>query len=243
MLAIPVIEVKAGRCVHTHLDKSKSKIIADDAFAWISKLVEQGAEQVKLVDVDAISNRQPEHLSLVSKIKKQFPDLKLQISGGVTCNDDIQIWLDAGADWVTIGGRLLRKYDDLELILVEMGKHLIVSLDVKESFWKNGYCPVPGMAFSEWIQALQEEGVNSLMFTLIPEQGHVSGANLLAAAELSHKISLPVIAHGGVLSRHDLLSLSAENFAKLRGVSIGKPLLEGVFTFSEAKLMLDQAAN
>ncbi len=238
MLAIPVIEVQSGRCVHTHTEASRQKVITDDPVDVFIQLVEQGAQQIQLVDVDAIRNRQPEHLSLVNKLKRQFPQVKLQLTAGVCNSEDIQIWLDSGADWVTVGGRLLRQEDKLELILVEMGEKVIIGLDVRQSIWRNGYSPAPGMSFDQWIEAIEDEGVAALMFTEIPETGHVNGHNLLAASELATKVNIPIIAHGGVVSKSDLSSLLQPNYKKLHGVTMGKPLFEGAFTYQEARTML-----
>ncbi len=234
MLAIPVLDIKSGRCVHTQSKASKQKLIMDDPADLCAELVEHGAKQIQLVDVDAIRNRQPEHLSLVTKLKQQFPDLIFQVSGGVCSSEDIQIWLDSGADLVTVGGRLLRQPEQLELILVEMGKNIVIGMDVRAQVWRNGYCPTPDLSFDDWIQALEDEEVSALMFTEIPEKGHVNGHSLMAAGELASKIKLPVIAHGGVLSRHDLLGLAGPGFKALHGVTVGKPMFEGQFSFHEA---------
>ncbi|NVJ50232.1 MAG: hypothetical protein HWE11_07595 [Gammaproteobacteria bacterium] len=233
MLAIPVVDIRSGRCVHTHNEASRQKVIMDDPTEVFSALVEQGATQVQVVDVDAIRNRQPEHLSLISRMKREFPQLKLQVSGGVGCSEDIQIWLDAGADWVTVGGRLLRQQDTLELILVELGEHIIVGMDVRAQLWRDGYCPAVNMSFDDWVTALSDEGVAALMFTEIPEQGHVNGHSLMAAGQLASSIELPVIAHGGIQSRLDLENLAGPAYQKLHGVTVGKPLFEGCFTFGE----------
>lgn len=234
MLAIPVVDVKSGRCVHTHTESKRQKVIMDNPTEVFAQLVEQGAKQIQIVDVDAIRNRQPEHLSLVSKLKQQFPEVEIQISAGVSSSDDILIWLDSGADWVTVGGRLLRQHEKLELILVELGEHVIISMDVREQLWQQGYCPVLNTSFNDWVEALKDEGVRALMFTEIPEQGQVNGHSLMSAGALARSIDIPIIAHGGIQTRDDLLRLSDPNFAKLYGVTMGKPLFEGVFTFGEA---------
>jgi len=238
MLAIPVVEVRAGRCVHTHLDASRKKTIVDDPYEIVALLADQGARQIQIVDVDAIRNRQPEHLSLLSHLKKRFEQIQFQITGGVTSSEDIQIWLDAGADWITVGGRLLRKEEELELILVENGKNIIIGLDVKASIWSKGYSPVQHMTFAEWAEALFEEDVAALMFTEIPETGHVNGHNLLSASELAEQIKIPVIAHGGICSMADLKNLLQPNYKKLYGVTVSKPIFSGDFEYGEAVAML-----
>ncbi|PWK52981.1 HisA/HisF-related TIM barrel protein [Pleionea mediterranea] len=238
MLAIPVIDVKSGRCVHTQGVGDKSKQVMEDPIALCGTFSDMGARQIQLVDMDAIRNRQPEHLSLVQQIKRQFPDMKLQVSGGVCSSEDIQIWLDAGADWVTLGGRLLRKQDEMELILVELGQNLIIGMDVRAQLWQQGYCPFMGMSFQDWAQALEDEGVAALMFTEVPEQGRVNGHSLTAASELAASINLPVIAHGGVQSVHDLKNLSQPGYHKLHGVTLGKPMFDGFFSYHDAISML-----
>jgi phosphoribosylformimino-5-aminoimidazole carboxamide ribonucleotide (ProFAR) isomerase len=240
MLAIPVIEVQSGRCVHTQTESQRQTVINDDPVDVFIQLVEQGARHIQLVDVDAIRNRQPEHLSLVSQLKKQFPQVQLQLTAGVCHSEDIQIWLDSGADWVTVGGRLLRQEEQLELILVELGEHIIIGLDVRQALWRKGFSPSSHMSFEEWIEAVKDEGVAAIMFTEIPEAGHVNGHNLLAASELAAKTSLPVIAHGGIVSKTDLMNLLQPNFQQLHGVTLGKPLYEGEFTFQEAQNLLIQ---
>ncbi len=234
MLAIPVVEIRSGRCVHTQSEATQRKVIMDNPFDVCAQLVEQGAVQIQIVDVDAVQNRQPEHLCLVSQLKKNFPQLSLQVSGGVTCSDDIQIWLDSGADWVTVGGRMLRQHEKLELILVEVGSRLIVGMDVRASLWQQGYCPVKDLEFHEWVSALEDECVAALMFTEIPEAGHVNGHSLMSAGKLASQINIPVIAHGGVLCRTDLERLTGSDYAQLHGVTLGKPMFDGAFSYTEA---------
>ena len=234
MLAIPVVEVKSGQCVHAHSTDTKSKVTKDNPIKVIGDLTEQGASVIQVVDIDAVSSRQPEHISLIEQIKTHFPSVKLQVTGGISCSEDILIWLDAGADWITLGGRVVRKLDLLEMILVEFGKHVIVGFDVRASLWSQGYCPVANMSLTEWLTLLEEEGVAALMFTEIPERGHVNGHNLNSARELASRVQLPIIAHGGVNSRDDLINLTSSEYKVLHGVTLSKPLYGGAFSYAEA---------
>nr|WP_256489696.1 HisA/HisF-related TIM barrel protein [Pleionea sp. CnH1-48] len=237
MLAIPVVEIKSGQCVHSMNHRSKSR--GDhDPMETFQRFYDDGARVIQIVDADALRNRQPEHLGLVEKAKKRFPDLKLQITGGVNTAEDILVWLDAGADWITVGGRLAKQLEHLEMILVEFQRKIVVALDVREHLWQQGYCPAREMTVQEWIQLLEEEDVVALMFTEIPETGRVNGHNLIAASELAAKVQLPVIAHGGVNDKQDLANLSQPLYQKLYGVTLGKPMYQGAFSYSEVNTAL-----
>ncbi len=238
MLAIPVVELKNGYCVRVHSQNNQNKIIQDDPVQVFEALAEQGARTVHVVDTDAIRNGLPEHITIVEKIKKSFPDIELQVMGGVNTTDDVLIWLDAGAACVVVSGKVVRHMSRLEMFLMEFGREIIINFDVKASLWQQGYCPVNGMCLAEWTRLLEEEGIAALMFKQIPEKGQVNGHSLLAAGELASRINVPVIAHGGVNSRTDLANLSNPEFDNLYGVTLGKSLFDGKFSFSEVISML-----
>ena len=80
-------------------------------------------------------------------------------------------------------------------------------------------------------------GVVAIIFTDIASDGMMQGLNLQATRDLAEKVSVPIIASGGVRDLSDIEALGMINQnldSALGGVILGRSLYEKTLTVSEA---------
>ena len=237
MQLVPVLEVRHGKCVHTEAKNAfVNKVVKEDVFDVVSNWVKQGIDRIHLVDVDAIESGEPENVDLLTNIKKQFPDLTVQVLGGIKSIDSAYIWIDGGADYLVLNGKALRQRNLLDDTCVEFPGKILVELDCRQGNVGMG-TGEPTFKLTSLARQLEEDGVIGLVITEVPENGHVTNNGLLSINELTQNVRMPVFANGGIEKLADLKSLLEVQTEKLSGVLIGKALHKG-FCLDEAFSMI-----
>ena len=240
MLLIPVLEVKQGKSVHTeHINASRDKIITEDPIEIVGSWVDCGISRIHFVDVDAIRLGEPCNVDLLRQIKQAFPDLTIQVTGGIKSVDSAFIWMDAKADFMLLNGKAMRQKNLLEDIFVEFPENILVEIDSRRGAVGMG-SGEPCFQFSKLAKQLEDEGVVGLVVTEIPSQGHVNQSNLLRVSHLSESVDIAVFANGGIESFEDLKSLIKQGINHLDGILIGKLIYDKDFDLQQAQQLLSK---
>ncbi len=79
----------------------------------------------------------------------------------------------------------------------------------------------------EIAQRFEDAGVAAIIFTDIARDGLLKGLNLDATIALADRISIPVIASGGLASIDDVKAMLAPRAKKLAGAIAGRALYDG----------------
>ena len=104
MLLIPAIDLKGGRCVRLRQGRMDDEtVFSDDPLAVAERWVEAGTRRLHIVDLDGASSGRPENAEVIHEITQAFPDLPVQVGGGIRDDDTIQSYLDAGVTYIIIG--------------------------------------------------------------------------------------------------------------------------------------------
>ena len=85
----------------------------------------------------------------------------------------------------------------------------------------------------ELINKIDKRLLNSIIYTDISRDGTLEGVNKKQTVDLSKKVSLPIIASGGVSSLKDVKDLYSLKRFGIIGVIIGKALYEKILSISE----------
>ena len=84
MIVIPAIDLKDGQCVRLRQGRMEdSTVFSDDPVEQAGQWVEQGAKRLHIVDLNGAFAGTPVNGDIVSNIAKTFPDLPIQIGGGI----------------------------------------------------------------------------------------------------------------------------------------------------------------
>lgn len=237
MIIIPAIDIKDGRCVRLRQGRMDDEtIFAEDPLEMADKWVEAGAERLHLVDLDGATAGTPRSFSIIEKICSKYPDLPIQVGGGIRDEDTVQDYLNAGVQYAIIGTRAVTAPHFVNDLCMEFPGHIIIGLDAK-----NGKVAIDGWSklshhdLIDLAQHFEADGVAAIVFTDVSRDGMMQGVNVEATVELASAIHIPVIASGGVTDINDIKRLCATDEEGIVGVVVGRSLYEGTIDLAEAQ--------
>ena len=133
MLLIPAIDIKNGKCVRLSQGRmSDETIYADDPVAVAERWVTAGARRLHIVDLDGAVDGKPVNADIIHNIAEAYPDIPIQVGGGIRDEDTIQTYLDVGVSFVIIGTRAVTTPHFVSDVCLEFPGHIIVGLDAKD---------------------------------------------------------------------------------------------------------------
>lgn len=232
MLLIPGFELRKGHIavpkpVH---DKKEDPLMYLDAFTTIAKFVGEGARRVHVIDTDGAHEGQPVNVDIVQQLRKNHPDLEIEVTGGIKSIEHAELWLDVGASYVVLTGKMLRQRDSVIDLCGEYPGAVIVSMEAREGLvhTHNG-TPQPAEAL---IAQYEEDGVAGLFYSEVHAPGDRRDP-LPYAAALAKSSSMPVVCNGGVHAFTTAKLLNKAPLNALAGVVIGRALLTGGLDYAE----------
>ena len=238
MLLIPVMELKSGKSVHTEQNGENKEIISENPLQALAPWMEAGCTRLHIVDVDAVLSKQPVNTHIIRKIHDQYPDLEIQV-GGISREEDIMIWLDVGAKYLVLNSKAIKRPHFVIDMCVEYAGSIMVALDShvgKVRF--NGDSAEHQLI--ELAREFDDEGVQGIILTDIPNQGHVNHDNINVCCELANQVEIPIIANGGVQQLGELESLKQAHDCRLNGIIVGRPLYNHKLDFKKAHDLIEQ---
>lgn len=245
MLIIPAIDLKEGRCVRLRQGRmDEATVFGDDPVAMAQRWVEAGAARLHMVDLDGAFAGAPQNAAAIAAVCRAFPDLPVQVGGGIRDLDTIDGYLRAGVRYVIIGTQAVRDPDFVASACAAFEGAVIVGLDARD-----GRVAVQGWAESsehlalDLAQRFEGLGVTAIVYTDIGRDGMLQGVNAAATAALARAIDIPVIASGGVQGLADIERLQAVAAEGIEGVIVGRALYEGTLDLGAAQRLAAGAAE
>ena len=241
MLLIPAIDLKDGKCVRLRQGRMEDEtVFADDPLEMAQKWVDAGARRLHLVDLNGAFAGKPVNAEVIHRIAAAFPELPIQVGGGIRDEDTVQAYLDAGVQYVIIGTKAVSAPHFVNDLCLEFPGHIIVGLDAKDGKVAiDGWSKLSHHSVIDLAQRFEDDGVEAIVYTDIGRDGMMKGVNVEATAELANAISIPVIASGGVSTLDDVRALVAREDEGIMGAIIGRALYEGSIDLAEANRLVD----
>jgi phosphoribosylformimino-5-aminoimidazole carboxamide ribotide isomerase len=228
VILFPAIDLKNGQCVRLEQgDMARATVFNLDPAAQATSFAAQGFEYLHVVDLDGAFVGKPMNANAVEAMLKAVT-IPLQLGGGIRDLGTVEAWLAKGIARVIIGTAAVR---DPELVKNAARKYpgrVAVGLDARE-----GKVAVEGWAETSQVSALEiarrfeDAGVAAIIFTDISRDGLLRGLNIDATIALAERISIPVIASGGLASIDDVRALLSPRAKKLAGAIAGRALYDG----------------
>ncbi len=241
MLLIPAIDLKEGKCVRLRQGRmEEDTVFSDDPVAVAGKWVEAGAKRIHLVDLDGAFAGRPKNADVIHAIVEAFPDVPVQIGGGIRDEDTIQGYLNAGVQYVIIGTKAVSEPHFIRDIAVEFPGHIIVGLDAKDGKVAiDGWSKLSRHDVIDLAQKFEDHGVEAIIFTDISRDGMMSGVNIESTSKLARSIHIPVIASGGITNMDDIRALGKVAEDGIMGAITGRAIYEGTLDFAEAEKLAE----
>jgi len=242
MLIIPAIDLKDGKCVRLRQGRMEDEtIFSDDPVAVAAQWVEQGARRLHIVDLNGAFAGEPVNAGVVHEIAKAFPDLPIQIGGGIRDEDTIQTYLNAGVQYVIIGTKAVNQPHFINDICAEFPGHIIVGLDAKDGKVAiDGWSKLSKHDVIDMAKHFENDGVVSIVYTDIGRDGMMTGVNVESTVKLAQAVKIPIIASGGITNIEDIKSLCAAQDEGIMGAITGRAIYEGTLDFAEAQKLSDE---
>ena len=241
MLMIPAIDLKDGKCVRLRQGRMEDEtVFSDDPVAVAQRWVDAGARRLHMVDLNGAFAGKPVNAAVIRSVAEAFPDLPIQVGGGIRDEETVQAYLDAGVQYTIIGTRAVSAPHFVNDLCAEFPGHIIVGLDAKDGMvaidgWsKLSHHPVIDMA-----QRFENDGVEAIVFTDIGRDGMMSGVNVESTVELAQAIRIPVIASGGITTIEDIKALCDVADEGIMGAITGRAIYEGSLDLAEAQKLAD----
>ena len=241
MLIIPAIDLKDGKCVRLRQGRmDDSTVFSDDPVQMAERWVQAGARRLHLVDLNGAFAGEPVNGEIVQAIARRFPDLPIQIGGGIRSAETIQAYLDAGVKWVIIGTKAVKEPEFVTQMCQQFPGHIIVGLDARDGkVATDGWAEVSSVDAVDLACRFAHDGVSAIVYTDIARDGMMQGVNLEATVRLAQTSRLPVIASGGVTDLDDIKRLTAVADQGILGAITGRAIYEGTLDVAEAQAWCD----
>lgn len=236
MLLFPAIDLRGGKVVRLEQgDFARETSYSDDALSVAQSFVDEGAEWIHVVDLDAAAGK-GNNRAVVERIASRS-GARVQTGGGVRSVDDAQHLANAGIARAVMGSAAVRDPKLVDVIAKVID--VVVGLDhrngeVATDGWTHGSTLTLTAAVGQYPHAA------AFIVTDISRDGMLAGPDIEGLGELLAMTTTPVIASGGVADLGDLRELRdvrvtvGDTVRRLAGVIVGKAIYEGRFGVRDA---------
>ena len=242
MILIPAIDLKQGQCVRLRQGRmDESTVFSDDPVAMAGKWVAQGCKRLHLVDLDGAVEGRPVNADVIEEICLAFPEIAIQIGGGIRTVETVEAYLAAGVNFVIIGTQAVKKPEFVTELCAEFPGNVIVGIDARDGVVAvHGWAENSNHSAEYLANQFEDQGVSAIVYTDISRDGMMQGVNVEATRQLALSINIPVIASGGVTDMRDIEKLNKVKEAGIEGVIIGRALYERTISLEAAQQYVDQ---
>jgi phosphoribosylformimino-5-aminoimidazole carboxamide ribotide isomerase len=239
VILFPAIDLKDGLAVRLQQgDMARATVFNDDPAAQAKIFAQQGFEYLHIVDLNGAFAGKPMNAAAVERILSAVK-IPVQLGGGIRDRATIEAWLGNGVKRVIIGTAAVRNQALVKDAARAYPGRVAVGLDARD-----GKVAVEGWAETSTLSALdiarrfEDAGVAAIIYTDVARDGMLKGLNLDTTIALAEKISIPVIASGGLASIADVRALLEPRAKKLEGAIAGRALYDGRLDAAEAIALL-----
>ena len=232
MKIFPAIDIKDKKCVRLVKgdfdNKTEYEMSPVDQAA---KYKEHGFKNLHIVDLDGALTGETVNQDIIKDIVVKF-DLKVEIGGGIRNIDNIQKYIDAGAEKVILGSAAIKDKNFLNKACQKFSNKIALGLDAKD-----GYLAVSGWKESsnqltlDYLKEINDYGVSRLIYTDINRDGMKQSPNFDETSKVAGISNCPVVISGGVSSIDDIKK--AKNLKNIEGIIVGKAIYDGDIKLEE----------
>jgi cyclase len=176
-------------------------------------------DELVFLDISATPDGHPPDFETVDEIADEC-FMPLTVGGGVKSVADVRRLLQVGADKVAINSAAVENPELIQAAAQQFGSQcVVISIDVKkhsngtyEVFTHAGTQPT-GKDPVIWAKEVESLGAGEILLTSIDRDGTMTGYDTELTKNISHAVSIPVIASGGAGSYQDMASVLLEGRA------------------------------
>ena len=240
LILLPAVDVAGGKAVRLTQGEAGTETSYGDPVDAAQLWVDEGAEWIHLVDLDAAFGRGNNHAAIKKVIKNTPRKVNIELSGGIRDDKSLEAALSTGAKRINLGTAALENPEWAAHVISEYGEAIAVGLDVRgTTLAARGWTQEGGDLWAV-LERLEAAGCCRYVVTDVTKDGMLKGPNLELLKQVTARTERPVIASGGIATLDDISDLRELVPHGVEGAIVGKALYAKAFTLAEA---LDVASD
>jgi phosphoribosyl isomerase A len=234
LVLLPAVDVAAGAAVRLTQGEAGSETSYGSPIDAAQEWIDQGAEWIHLVDLDAAFGRGNNHAVIGEVIKNTPRTVNIELSGGIRNDASLEAALSTGAKRINLGTAALENPEWAARVISRYGEAIAVGLDVRgTTLAARGWTQDGGDLWTVF-DRLEDAGCSRYVLTDVTKDGTLKGPNLELLQELANRTDRPVIASGGIATLDDIADLRRLVPLGVEGAIVGKALYAKAFTLVQA---------
>lgn len=201
-------------------------------------LCRSGAKVLHLVDLTGAKDPAKRQIPLLKSLVAGV-DVPVQVGGGVRTEADVAALLEAGVARVVVGSTAVKSPEEVKGWFKRFGpERLVLALDVRidadgnKQVAVSGWQENSGVTLEELVESYLPVGLQHVLCTDISRDGTLAGSNVSLYEEVCARYPQVAFQSSGGIG--DLNDIAALRGTGVRGVIVGRALLEGKFNVTEA---------
>ncbi len=235
---IPSISIIDGKLTRLKQGDYSQETIYKDSPVDIAKQFEDyGIKKIHIVDLDGARRGQPVNYHILESIAG-YTDLKIDFSGGIRTDGDINKAYEHGATSVTASSIAINKRELFSSWMMSFGREKItLGADTKDGkITIRGWQQVSNTDLYEHIEYFYMRGIKYVKCSDVNKDGILEGPNFKLYQDLVERFpNIHFLASGGVRSVDDIKKL--EDIG-LKGVIFGRAYYEGNLSLKDMESIL-----
>jgi phosphoribosylformimino-5-aminoimidazole carboxamide ribotide isomerase len=219
-------------------------VFSDDPVQMAGRWVTAGARRLHLVDLNGAFAGEPVNGAAVRAIAAAYPELPIQVGGGIRDLATIAAYLDAGVRYCIIGTQAVKQPELVGEACRAFPGHVIVGLDARDGQVAiKGWAELTEHRVEGLARRFEDDGVAAIVYTDIGRDGMMTGPNVAATRALAEAVSVAVIASGGITDLEDVRALCAVAGSGIVGAITGRAIYEGTLDFAAGQALADRLSH
>ena len=232
MKIFPAIDIKDKKCVRLVKGDFDNKTEYEmSPVEQAGKYKDYGFKNLHIVDLDGALTGETVNQDIIKDIVIKF-DLKVQIGGGIRNIDNVQKYIDAGAEKIILGSAAIKDKNFLKESCEKFPNNIALGLDAKDGYLSvSGWKKNSNKLTLDYLKEVNDYGFSRLIYTDINRDGMKQSPNFDETLKVAEISNCPVIISGGVSSIDDIKK--AKNLKNIEGIIVGKAIYDGDIKLDE----------
>ncbi len=234
---IPSISISGGKMAKLSPNSTEEKWYDKSPLDLANYFEDHGVKWIHFVDLDGAQKEKMVNYHVL-EIIANYTSLKINYSGGIRTDGDIQTAFDCGAKTITAASVAATSPDTFMNWMITYGAgKLILGIDQKEGFiTTRGWQNQTAFPYLEKLEYYSERGIQFVKVTDVARDGLLEGPNFKMYEEVRTKFpEIQLVASGGVRSVDDVRKL---NEMGLFAVIMARSLYEDIIHIKDLKEFL-----
>ncbi len=213
--------------------------VVGDPIAFAASYYHDGIDEIIFMDsVASLYGRN--HLAEIIRLTANDVFVPITVGGGIRSTKDARDVLNSGADKIAINSAAVERPTLIKEIAEEFGTQAtVLSIEAKKNqlnsweVYTHSGREKSGLLVSEWIEEALALGAGELLVTSVDKEGTRRGFDVALMDLISKRVSIPVIASGGMGEIADVMELVTKT--EISGVAIASSLHYNRVSISDIK--------